>query len=206
MAGTRAGFTVIEMLLVLAVLIIAAACVLPWLVDRRYTAQEAAAAAALKSRILPAQVQFQAGQYLDQDGNGVGEYATWIGLGAGHTFPFMSGWTPRGIGMPLNLLPPDFNAPNPCVGGYCFNDPVSVVSCDERVWAVLAQPVDAWHGRRVLAINQFGIVRTGVIDADAWRSTAQATDPAWFGPRLGDTATGAAPAGAGLAQLRQLSR
>ena len=60
----RTGFTLIELMIVIAIIAIIAAIAIPNLLESRISSNEAAAAASLSAGILPAEVQFQAGDYV----------------------------------------------------------------------------------------------------------------------------------------------
>jgi prepilin-type N-terminal cleavage/methylation domain-containing protein len=180
----RHGFTLIELMIVIAIIAIIAAIAIPNLLESRVSAQEAAAATALKSGILPAQVQFQAGAYLDADGNGLGEYATSNGLTAGKSFPLLSGQNTTTGGVTLNLLAPTYQNSTPAISGYKFNDPISEASSQERVWGVITQPLDSNQGRRLFAINQAGNIYASTPNVTACSSTTLPNDASLFGSSL----------------------
>ncbi len=160
----RQAFTLIELMIVIAIIAIIAAIAIPNLLESRVTSQENASAAALKSGLLPAQVQFQAGGYLDviangaAGTNGLGEYAAGPSGGAASTsaYDWLCGATPVTGNITLSLVAPTFRGIRPTISGHTFLNPVSIAGSEEQVWAVGAYPVDNNQGRRQFCINQAG--------------------------------------------------
>lgn len=89
------GFTLIELMIVIAIIAIIAAIAIPNIVEARVTANEAAAAASLRSGVQPAEIQFQAGNYQDADYDNLGEYGT-LGALAGLVPTTLIGMQPDG--------------------------------------------------------------------------------------------------------------
>ena len=69
------GFTLIELMIVIAIIAIIAAIAIPNLLSARLNSNETAAIATLRN-IISAQAQFQSTSRADQNVNGVGEYGT----------------------------------------------------------------------------------------------------------------------------------
>ena len=160
----RHGFTLIELMIVIAIIAIIAAIAIPNLLESRITANEGAAAASLKSGIFPGQVSFQSGAYSDMDSNGRGEYAVDVKYLAGATGAAASGVAVKAV----NVLAPTFLAGDGfAVGAYLYQTDAptsaSTVSGDQvfgqsffAAYAAPAQPGS--DGRRAFGINQAGVV------------------------------------------------
>lgn len=72
-AFARGGFTLVELMIVIAIIAIVAAIAVPNLIAAKIQANEAAAISVMRS-ISTAQAQFWRSQYADENGNGQGEY------------------------------------------------------------------------------------------------------------------------------------
>lgn len=85
----RSGFTLIELMIVIAIIAIIAAIAIPNLLRSRMSANEASASGAVRT-ISTAEVAFQTAAFVDGNGDGMGDYGTLAQLGN----PDGSGTTP----------------------------------------------------------------------------------------------------------------
>jgi hypothetical protein len=136
-------------------------------------AYEAAAAATLKSGILPAEIQFQAMPLLDQDQNGVGEYALLSELsgrrGVGRLAPgevrLLTGPLAKGdVSSRYRFVVylPDGNGgafAEPATPGPRSMPSKASLALQERHFIAYAWPADAASGRYMFAITESGVVR-----------------------------------------------
>ncbi len=168
--STTSGFTLIELMIVIAIIAIIAAIAIPSMLESRISANESAASASLRAGVFPAQSQFAAGTYSDMDSNGRGEFATNIQYLAGATASAAA----TGVNAstrPFQSMSATFNvADGVAVGAYAFqvdtdlsasvgtvptNSP-SACFFDELYWVAFAAPVSVDEGRRGFSISQNG--------------------------------------------------
>ena len=149
----RAGFTLIELMIVVSIIAIIAAIAIPSLLRARISANEASAISSLRT-LSSAQISFQAGCYQDADSDGVGDYGTLAQLqnpdGAAGVPGYIAG-VPGYIDETLaSGVKQGYNFTMNVVAGGGGNPPT--FSCN-------ADPQSAQSGRRTFFIDESGVLR-----------------------------------------------
>jgi len=161
-----------------------AAIAVPSLLENRVTANEATAAARLRSGVFPGQVQFQAGGYQDADGDGIGEHGLLselsgrraVGRAEAETLRLLAGPLAQGDtanGFRFAVFLPDGaggavgepDGPGPRLAPATVDD-------QERFWVAYAWPRSRETGRRMFAVDQTGLVHVQPWDGriPAWNA------------------------------------
>ena len=136
------GFTLIELMIVIAVIVILAVVATPRLLRSKLSANESDAIGALRT-LSSAQTNFQASGSIDADSDGVGEYGSFVDL---------SSATPAFI---------DDTLGSGKKSGYFFTVTTpALVNTAEIMWEATAFPVVKGRtGNRTFYINESGILR-----------------------------------------------
>jgi hypothetical protein len=154
---------------------------------------DANAIEALGSMLFPAQFQFQGGAYADQDGDGIGEYATLSELMGKRPAPgrvqaeqLAEGFADDGTrdGYRFTVFLPDAKG-GALAGEGGRKADKAAADAQERAFVIYAWPVEAAGGARAFAVDQTGVVYEAPYTgkAPAWNElySGQGWDgvPAW---------------------------
>jgi prepilin-type N-terminal cleavage/methylation domain-containing protein len=190
------GFTLIELMIVIAIIAIIAAIAIPNLLSARLSANGSNAVSTLRN-LVTSQAQFQSAANMDENANGTGEYGSFGELSG------LSNLQRNGVGIaaPLNppILPATFqtidangfatksgylfvmflpdNATPPAgladvaAGGPAAVDPANC----ETMWACYAWPISFGNtGNRAFFVNQRGEILQTKMDAAQYNGTGAA--------------------------------
>jgi len=210
MSRNAKGFTLIELMIVIAIIAIIAAIAIPNLLAARLSANETAAIATLRN-IISAQAQFQQGAKADTDNDGAGEYGGFFEMSGGGVGrmtailnpPVLSGAfrilnaagevSRSGYFFHLYLPGPGGVGVGEPAGGFVAG-PLSSDLC-ETTWCAYAWPVNyGQSGNRTFFTNQQGDVTTTELSTYSGSTFGPASDAA-FKPADAGRITGAVAIG-----------
>lgn len=138
----NAGFTLIELMIVSAIIVIIAAIAIPNIINAKMAANESSAIGALRT-LSSAQNTFQGMCATDADGDGVGEYGD---------FNLLSNAGPMFIDDSLGSGQKS--------GYFLMVTTTGVVDSDEFMWQATAYPISwSWTGRKTFYIDESGVIR-----------------------------------------------
>ena len=170
----QTGFTLIELMIVIAIIAIIAAIAIPNLLAARLSANETAAIATLRN-IISAQAQFQQGAKADTDTDGTGEYGGFVELSGGGAGRMAAVLNPPVLSGAFRILNANgqvsrsgyfFRIYLPTAAGAGVGEPqagytAALVNADlsETTWCAYAHPVNfSQSGNRTFFTNQGGDV------------------------------------------------
>jgi type IV pilus assembly protein PilA len=141
-----AGFTLIELMIVVAIIAIIASIAIPSLMRARMSANEGSAISSMRT-LSSAQVSFQAGCYQDADGDGVGDYGTLAQLQDPDGAAGIAGYIDETLGSGAKQ-------------GYNFTmNPVAGAAGAPPTYTCNADPQSPQSGRRTFFLDETGVIR-----------------------------------------------